>query len=913
MRSADIVRLRLRSLFRRSAVEAELAAELRFHLDQQIDENIAAGMSPVEARQAALRAFGGVAQIQEKCREARGLRWIEELSQDLGYAVRTFRRSPAFTLVAVLSLALGIGANTAIFSLINALLLRELPVRDPSRLVAVGNPTRVGSLSTGSVRNDIMSFPMYREIRDQNRVFTDVLASGRTGKLSVGIAPAAAGAEGEGETARGRLVSGNYFSVLGVNAIRGRTFTAEDDRLGGAPVVVISHAWWKRRFDLDPGVVGRTITLNGHPFTIIGVTPPGFFGDIVGTASEIWIPLSMQPQVNPGRNFLDRWGTSWLLLMGRLRPGVPIERARAEVNVLFARVLKDRAGSGISQDMLPDPDRMRVEVTPGGAGFSSLRQQLSQPLYTLMAMVALVLLVACANVANLLLERAMARQKEIAVRLALGAGKARLIRQLLTESVLLSLLGGALGLLLAFWAGTALLRLVGGAGSVAAVDLRPDLPILFFTAAVSILTGVLFGLAPALRATRVELAPTLKESARSVAGQAGGRWPLGKLLVIAQFSVSLLLVMGAGLFVRTLRNLERLDLGCARDNLLLVNVDPVAAGYQGARFTTFPRELTERLQALPGVTSVTYSENGIFSGTESATTIRAEGFKAPADGDSSFNYDRVGPGYFQTIGATILRGRDFAREDGPSAPRVAVVNEAMAAQLFAGRDPLGKHVVVEGPPDLEYEIVGVSRNVRDHDLRGPVPPRFYIPLLQSDDIDIGFNVEIRTADPAALVGPVRQAIHDLDPNLPMTNLDPLSSMIDDSIANERIIARLSTVFGSVALLLAAIGLYGVISYTISRRINEIGIRMALGARRSRVLWMVLRETLLLALAGIVLGVPVALGSARAVSSRLFGLSAADPATLSAAVAVLLVVALFAGLVPGSRATRIQPVQALRYE
>jgi putative ABC transport system permease protein len=920
MRSADIMRLRLRSLFQRSRVEAELAAELRFHLDQQIEENIASGMSPDEARQAALRAFGGVAQIQERCREMRGNRWIEQLIQDLGYAVRTFRRSPTFTLVAVLSLALGIGANTAIFSLIHALLLRSLPVHDPARLVAVGDPTRTGGLSTGNVRNDLMSYPIYEGIRDQNQVFTAVFASGRAGRLNVGLGASGGvggvgGAGEEGETARGRLVSGNYFSVLGVHALRGRTFTEEEDRVPGqSPVVVISHDYWKRRFAQEAGIIGRTITISRNPFTVIGVMPPGFFGDIVGTATDVWIPLSMQPQVLPGRNHLDRWDVSWLLLMGRLKPGASIEQARAEMNVLFRRILEEQTGSGISEDLLPSPDRMRVEVTSGAGGFSYLRQELAQPLFILMAMVALVLAVACANIANLLLERSMARQKEIAVRLALGAGRARLIRQLLTESVLLSGSGALLGLLFAFWASRSLLHLIGGSAAVAAIDLRPDLPILAFTASIAILTGVLFGLAPALRSTRVELAPTLKESARSVVGAGtGGRWSLGKLLVVAQFALSLLLVMGAGLFMRTLRNLERLDLGYPREGLLLMNVDPVAAGYQEARLESFPRDLVEHLRTVPGVRAVTFSDNGIFSGTESNTSVRIEGFPSPPEGDPSVNYDVVGAGYFTIVGIPILSGRDLGPRDGPGAPGVAVVNEAMVEQYFAGENPIGKHLVLTGPPDVPYEIVGVSRNARDHDLRGPIPPRFYVSLLQSGDLGTDFNVEIRTAQPAAMVETIRKTMRAYDPNLSIRDLDVLTTLIDETIVNERTIARLAAVFGLLALLLAAIGLYGVISYTIARRINEIGIRMALGARRPAVLWMVLRETLLLALAGIALGVPAVLGSTNAVASRLFGLSASDPATLALAIGILLAVAVCAGLIPGSRATRVNPVQALRYE
>jgi putative ABC transport system permease protein len=841
----------------------------------------------------------------------RGNRRIEELLQDLSYALRTLRRSPVFALVAVLSLALGIGANIAIFSLIDALLLRSLPVRDPERLVIVGDPARVSGLSSGGLRNDLFSYPLYQEIRRHNQVLTDVFASGRTGKLTVGVESVT----GRSETARGRLVSGNYFSVLGVSAFRGRTFTAGEDRGGGgAPFVVLSHDYWRRRFAREEQVLGRRITLNGHPFTILGVMPPGFFGEIVGGPTDLWVPLSMQPQINPGRMYLDRWDISWLLLMGRLKPGLSMAQARSEVNVLFRRILIESAGSRFTRDWLPSPDQMRVEVTPGAAGISRLRRELSQPLFTLMAIVALVLVVACANVANLLLERAMARHKEIAVRLALGAGRARLIRQLLTESILLATAGGALGLLFAFWAGLALLRLVGVEASTA-LDIHPDRQVLAFTATVSLLTGVLFGLAPALRATRVELAPTLKESARSLVGSgAGSRWPLGKLLVVAQFAVSLLLLVGTGLFVRTLQNLQRLDLGYRRESLLMASVDPVAAGYQGARLATFLPELVDRLRAVPGVSAVTFSENGIFSGTESYTTVRIEGFKSPLAGDPTVNYDRVGADYFRTVGIPLLLGRDIGPRDRAGAPRVAVINESMAKQFFAAGTPLGKRLVVNGPQDVEYQIVGVARDVRDHDLRGVVPPRFYIPLLQSDDLgDVEPNFEISSPKAAALVEPVRQAIQTYNPNLPIQDLKPLAAMIDDSMANERTIARLSTVFGLLALLLAALGLYGVISYSVARRINEIGIRMALGAKRGRVLWMVLRETLLLALAGIVLGVPAALGSAVAIESRLFGLSPSDPATLTTASGILILVALVAGILPGSRATRVDPMRALRYE
>jgi predicted permease len=908
MRAADKLRLRMRSLFLRPRVDAELAAEINFHLDQQIAENLAAGMSAREARQAALRAFGGVALVQERCREMRGLRIVEEITQDLSYALRTFRRSPVFTLVAALSLALGIGANTAIFTLINALLLRPLPVQEPERLVALGDTSRTGGRSEGNVRSDLFAYPMYREIREGNRVFTGLYASGRAGRITVGSP-----AQGSPETARGRLVSGNFFDVLGVRAYRGRTFTLQDEGAPGAsPIVVVSHDYWQRKLGGDDHALGQILRLNGSPFTVIGVMPPGFFGDVVGSNTELWIPITMQPQINPGRANLDQWNVSWLLFMGRLKPGASLAQARAEINVLFPQIVAANTGAHIAKEELPDPEQSRIEASPGGAGFSPYRKQFSQPLITLMGIVGLVLLVACANVANLLLERAMSRQKEIAVRLALGAGRARLIRQLLTESLLLATLGGVLGVLFALWAGPALLRLAGGTSPIA-LDLRPDLTTLGFTGLIALLTGVLFGLAPARRATRIDLAPVLKENARSVIGASPrGRLPFGKVLVVLQFALSLLLLTGAGLFVRTLQNLQNLDLGYDRRQLVLVGLDPVTGGYSAGRLQAFPREILERLKPVSGVRAVTFSENGIFSGTDSDNTVKIEGYTPVPDEDMGIAYDRVGPDYFQSVGIPILLGRDIGPRDDLGAPRVAVINEALAKHYFAGRNPLGRRIMLDGLSSGDYEIVGVAKDSRDHNLRGTVPPRFFTAALQYKEFLSAFNVEIRTNDPKAVIEPVRRALRAYDPELPFANLQPLSQMIDDSINHERLIAKLSAVFGGLALLLAAIGLYGVVSYTIARRTNEIGIRMALGASRRDVLWMVLRETLMLASLGVALGVPTALAAARLVESRLFGLSAHDPGTLVASTVVLLGVALLAGAIPGTRATRVEPTQALRY-
>ncbi len=907
MRTWNKLLLRLRSVFRRGRVEAELSAELAFHFDHLVAENLAAGMAPGEARHAARRAFGGVTQIAEECREMRRTRPWDELVQDLAYTARTLRRSPAFTLIAVFTLALGIGANTAIWSVLHALLLRPLPVRAPEELVALGNPTRIASLSTGSVRTDLISYPLAREILERSRSFSGAFASGRTGQLILGT-PGTAGAR---ESVRGRLVSGSYFAVLGVGAARGRTFSADDDRApGAAPFAVLSYDYWQRRFAGDAAVVGRRLVLNGFPVTVIGVARPGFSGEIADAPTDLWLPLSLQPQINPGHASLDRWDVSWLLVLGRLQPGVSLAAARGEVNDLFSQIVTGRLGTTLPETLRPDAkglQDLKIEVTPGSGGFSRQRRELAQPLFAILAMVMLVLLIACANIANLLLERAVARQKEIAVRLALGAGRARLIRQLLTESLVLAALGGGLGALAAW-------SILGGRSTQ--LGLRPSLPVLAATAAVVVATGLLFGLAPALGATRVDLAPTLKENARSLAGSGGkaGRWPLGKLLVVSQLTLSFLLLTGAGLFVGTLRNLEHLELGFPRDEIVMVHVDPVAAGYTGERMASFSRQLLERLQALPGVTGATFSENGLFSGTESGTSMHVEGVGSMADEGLDLSYDRVGPRYFEAIGIPALLGRGIGTADGPSAPKVAVINQAFRKRYFADRDPLGRHLIETGSSGKSFEIVGVVADVHDHEIRGTVPPRFYVPLEQTDDIgDVAPNFEIRTAHPTALLAPVARALQAFDPHLAFEDPHPLAAMVDASIRNERTVAQLASAFGGIALLLAAIGLYGVLSYTVARRTHEIGIRMALGSARAGVLGKVVAETLVLAGVGVALGVPLALGLARLVASRLFGLAPTDPATLAAAILTLVLVAILAGALPGSRATRVEPVQALRYE
>lgn len=910
MRYLDRLRLWLRSLLRRQRVEAELRAELEFHLEQHTAELVAAGADPREARLAARRALGDLSRYEEECRDVRRTRSLETFVQDLRYGLRALRKSPVFTVVAVLTLALGIGVNTGIFTLTDALLLRDLPVRDPGRLMAVGDPARTHSLSSGSLRADTFSVPMYRALRERSHAFSGLLASGRPGRITVGD-------EAADRPARlaGRLVSGNYFEVLGVPALVGRTFGADEDRLTGtAPSVVISYDYWTRRFARHLGVVGRPLLLNSHPYTIVGVAPPGFFGDVVGTNADVWVPLGMQPRLNPGRNFLSSWDTSWLVLIGRLAPGASAKEAARATRSLFAQIVATRADGAIPQELLDDDDRhLSPQVSSARAGLSSLRGNFAQPLQALTVIVALVLLIACINLANLLLERAMGRQKEISVRLALGAGRLRLVRQLLTESLLLALVGGALGMFLSFWADVGLLHLVG-LRPTGALDLRPNLHVLGFTALLSLSTGLLFGLVPALHATRVELAPALRERSRSVAGARRGRWSLGRALVVSQLALSLLLLTGAGLFLRTLRNLQRLDLGYDPRGILMLEVDPVVAGHEGKALGPFVETLVARLRALPGVTGATVSENGLFSGTESMTTISIAGRPALADGDGDVAYDRVGPGYFEVVGIPILRGRGIEAGDRAGSPPVAVINESMARAYFGSADPIGQRFAELPVPDVVYEVVGVSRDAHDHDLRSEVPRRYYAPLMQSAETLGAFNCEIRTARPADhLVAPVRAAVAAIDRKVAILDLAPLSDNVAELVRYDDAVAKLASAFGLLALALAAIGLYGVVSHGVSRRTNEIGVRMVLGAGQLGVLWMVVRETMALALTGIAIGAPAALVATRAVSGRLFGVSAHDVPTLLGATGILVGIALMAGLIPGSRAIRVDPGEAIRQE
>ncbi len=900
---------------RRRKREEDLEEEIRSHLRMAERDQVDRGATVKEASSSARREFGNVGQVKEVTRDMWGWMSLERLAQDLRYAARVLRQSPAFTTVAVLSIALGVGANTAIFSLINAVMLKSLPVPDPNQLVVIGDPSRISSLSHGSGRTDIFSYPFYERFRQRNQVFSDVYASGRAEQLNVAFVSGSSTGSAIDQKPSGRFVTGNYFAVLGVAPLIGRTFTEQEVRVPGtAPVIVISYGYWERQFARNPAAIGEKLLINGSVFTIIGVTPRGFSGDIVGVAADMWIPITMEAQANPGHDYLKDEHTSWLLLMGRLKPGVSLTRAAAAVDVISPQILTELLKSSESAEGIREILKNKVRVSSGARGFSRLRAQFALPLITLMGIVGLVLLICCANVANLQLARAVSRSREMGLRVAVGAGQLRLVRQLLTESLMLSLAGGAVGLLFAFWGSHVLVRLVSRTGPLP-LDVHVDAGVLLFTAAVSIFAGLLFGLAPAWKTTRIDVVSSLKESK---SGQPDGFTRVfGKLLIISQIVFSLMLLVCAGLFIRTLQNLEKVDVGYARNGLLLVRIDPQAGGYKDRQVNQLARELLERLQQIPGVQAASVSENGLFSGTDSGTDAQIEGYTATKLADKLNSYDRVGPRYFEVTGARVIEGRGIGPQDTAGAPKVAVVNEKLARFYFPATNPIGRHISVgDGKDRVTFMIIGVVRDVKENNLRGPTARRFYLAYLQhpdSDPID-GANFEIRTNVPSASISEmVRRTIEKVNPSLPILSVESADGLIEDTLVQERMIAQLSGFFGALALVLAAIGLYGVMSYLTARRTMEIGIRFALGAERSKVVGMVLKDTFRLVVFGLSIGIVVSVFAARLFAKSLFGLSSFDPPTMILAAVTISIAAILAAYLPAWRASRVDPVIALRYE
>ncbi|MGA8622796.1 MAG: ABC transporter permease [Candidatus Sulfotelmatobacter sp.] len=832
------------------------------------------------------------------------------LLQDIRFALRQLRKNPGFTAVAVLTLALGIGANTAIFTVVNALLLKTLPVRDPLQLVVVGDPTRANGRSNGTPQTGIASYPLYKELRDRNSVFSGLCAAATDHHIEA--------ATGQGDSLDqkiyGRMVSGNYFPLLGVEPAAGRLFSDADDTAENAnPVVVLGYDYWLRKFALSPSIIGSDIRLNGYPFTVIGVARQGFEGDVVGEQMAVFVPLSMQPEIIRGRHWRNSENVSWLSLIGRLKTGVTAAQAEANLNVVFQQAQKGDYGAALSSDDRNAIRDLHINVVPGGGGLSVLRGNYRIPLLLLMGIVGLVLLIACVNVANLLLARASIRNREIAVRLAIGAHQRRILQQLLTESVLLSLLGGLAGSLLAIFGVRLLVQILG---SDTALPLSPDTRVLAFTIALSLFTGILFGLVPALRTLNLSVSPALKDASRATAGT-GSRFGLGKGLIAGQVALSLLVLFAATLLVRSLQKLMTQNFGYARDHLIIARLDPTAAGYTSPGMVRLGQQILDRLASTPGVRAVSYSANGLFSGTESDDAILVPGFNADSPRDRVASEDYVGPDYFNVVGIPILAGRGIEAQDTASSSRVAVVNEAMVKRFFNGQNPIGRQFRIDDQDwlDKPLTIVGISRDAKDNPsgFREAVKPRFYLAFQQTPNL-FQLVIEAQASGvPTAAVANVVSGIKATDPHVPISFVRTLDSLVSDTAANQAALARISTFFAGLALLLACVGLYGVMSYTVAGRTREIGVRMALGARRGDVLELVLREAMVLVAVGLVIGIPLALAGTRVLHSFLFGLKSTDPLSLMAVVFLLGIVAAIAGFIPARRAAGIDPMVALRYE
>ncbi len=835
---------------------------------------------------------------------------MSTLIQDLRYGIRQLRKSPGFTAVAVVTLALGIGANTAIFTVVNGLLLKMLPVKDPQQLVVIGDPANPNERSNGTPRADVFSYPLYKQLRDQNSVFTGLCAAANDHHIEVET--------GQGvifdQKITGRMVSGNYFDVLGLQPALGRLFKDSDDSAEGAnPVAVLGYSYWQRKFASSPQVIGQDIRLNGYPFTIVGIAPQGFEGDVVGEQMALFVPLSMQPQIVRGRHWRNAGNTSWLSLIGRLKPGVNASQAEANLNVVFQQAQKGDYGAALSSDDRNAIRNLRINVVAGGGGLSDLRASYRVPLLLLMGIVGLVLLIACVNVANLLLARASVRNREIAVRLAIGASTRRVLQQLLTESILLAIVGGVAGSLLAM---LGVRILVNTFDASASLPLVPDWRVLAFTTVIVLVTGVLFGLVPALRTLQVRVSPALKDANRTTSGTSS-RFGWGKGLIAAQVALSLLVLFAAGLLVRSLQKLMTQDFGYTRDHLVIARTDPTSAGYDSQNMKLLAEQLASRLASTPGVRSVTYSTNGLFSGTENVDAIIVPGFKAVRPDDRAAREDFVGPDYFAVVGIPILAGRGIEAQDTLAATRIAVVNEAMVKYFFGGQNPIGRQFRIDDSDwlDKPITVVGVSRNSKDHSsgLREEVQPRFYMAYQQVPDPgQIVLEARVR-GDASGAAASLMSQIKAADPHLPVSFVRTLDSLVNESAADQIALAKLSTFFAGLALLLACVGLYGVMSYTVAGRTREIGVRMALGARRGDVVQLVLREGLLLVAIGLVAGIPLALASSRLLHSFLFEMKSTDPLSLGVVVLLLGMVAAFAGLIPARRAARVDPMVALRYE
>jgi predicted permease len=904
---------RLRAVFTKPALDADFAQELAQHLEAATEDGIRSGMTPEEARRQARIALGGIDQTRELHRDARGLPWLENLARDVRFATRSLRKTPGFTFVAVLSLALGIGANTAVFSVVNGILLRSLPVPNPQELRVIqwsgvepkirsmtgsfniiggGSGSSSGSMTFGTAPGqralvDSFTYPLFRNLREQGAAQVDIF--GYTDLNDVTVR-----ARQEPFISTGLLVSDNFFTGLGVRSCVGRLFTAGDDYTGAVPIVVISHKWWEQQFAMDPGVIGQTVSLNGNGFMVVGVLPREFRGVGLADSKQFYVPMSAQPLL------LASWSTTssdqwWVHLMARVRPGVDRAQIQSALDTLFASQVKQ---------VMTAP---KVEITDGRAGPASDQSFYRRPLMILLGVVGVVILVACANLAGLSLARSIARQHEFAVRAALGSGRWRLMRQSLVESLLLALGGGAVGLLLAFWGRTFISRLLAGSEDGLSYDLSLDFAVLGFTVALSLGTAMLSGLLPAWRSGRADPASGLKS--RTALGTPHLR--MGRVLVTVQIALSVLLLAGAGLYIRTLVSLVRINPGFAIENLLLFQLDPDSAGLHSAAATGFYERVQESLARIPGARAATLTRYKLLAGMMSGGNFFTLPSHPELTGDKAPQANRldVGETFYATMGIPVLLGRGLTAADTRGAPRVAVVNQTFVHNYFPNELPIGQALKVDND---EWQIVGVCGDAKYTDVKLDVPATVYFSYRQCATSSAYFAV--RTAlPPLALVPAVRKAVAAIDGNVPLSDITTQAAVRDQRISQEWMFATLVSALAGLALLLACIGLYGLMSYNVARRSGEIGVRMALGATSRDIVRPIVREALMLVGAGLAVGIPGALALARVVRHQFYGIAPHDPLTFVAGAILLLAIALVAAWLPAQRAMKVDPIVALRAE
>ncbi len=898
-RALHRVRMALRSFILRRSTERELDEELRFHFEH------------MEALAGAPRRtyLSGLDQAKEACRDMRTLRPLDEFLKDLRLGGRRLRKSPGFALTAVITIALGIGANTAIFSLLNAVLLRPLPgVRSPDNLVLFSDGTYEGRLGATTPEPGALvaySYPLYNRLRNELRLFEGVAAQQ---SYTTGAVVQVTGADGsDADPASARCVSANYFDVLGVSAVIGRTFVAEDQTLPGAnPVLILSHGYWQRRFGGAPSIVGSHVIVNGFPYTVAGVTPPSFTGTKIGAATDLWVPITMQAQFMRRPSMLSSREDWWLLVIGRTRRDVSLRQAQVEVNVALQQFLADTPASAGETAARA---RVRAELVPGARGVSSPRRQFGASLLVLMGGVGLLLAIACMNVSHLLLARSFRRQAEVSLQLALGATRSRIVRQLVTEGLLLAVLGGLAGLAIGRWCTAGLVRLASTGQTPLVVDTTPDVRVLAFSALLILATAVLFGLVPLWRTSHVQLSSSLRAKSRGLLGRPGRR-AFGRLLLISQVALSLLLLVGAGLLTQTLRNLEELDKGFREEGVLLVNLNSRLTGLSSQQLIPVYEQLLERISSLP-VRSVSLALDSPLSGNTMTTDFSIPGRPSTPGADMEVQVVVVTARYFETMGMDVVQGRGVTHEDRAGTQSVAVINETFARRLSDSGGMVGTRFRAGGQP-RELNVIGIVKDARINDLRSDPRPVMYLPLAQSPEFLRSLQVRM-VGEPGTLAAEIRQIIRSTNPNLAVNGMSTLRQQVDRSLVRERLIATLSGAFGVLALVLVSVGLYGVLSQSVAQRTAEIGVRVALGATHHAVQWLILRESSVLVLSGIALGIPAALLAGKGMGGLLFGLSVVDPQTLSGATAVVLIVTVLASYIPARRASRVDPIVALRHE